>query len=592
MNQRSTLGANPHGRSSVQRIARGVLCAIALTMAFSLLGAPANFSEGESAAVKFGVHEIALTGDAPRGNPFDTIVSIRFVPPSGDAHAKTVLGFYDGGTTWRARVYVSETGTWRWTSTCETDARLDGKSGAFAASESRLRGRLLVHPKNPWQWATEDGRWFLNLNDTAYFLLCPHQAFGQPVRDDDAKAYVRDLVARGITSLRSFTLVGPGGHMEDGPKFAQRWRDSVFEDDAMTRLRLPHFRVADERLRWLLNEFPDVYVQFILFPRGSRWSKDDQMWRSFTPEQRERVMRTMIARYAAYPQLFWLVTNDAHYGPEFPNNNAFAREVGEYFLRHDPWRHPMAAGHARRLPYYFGGEAWSTYLHLEENFDTGAVQCREHYRFGKPVFLGEDRYEQDHRDRDPMHMQYFQRRLFWSWLLSGGSANYGGRWWDVVPYGETGTRPSIRGAAGGEAGKTPPTVHSRALVGLDSVRAIRDYFLERKIELSDFQPAPEIVKNATGTPESRKAKVMRRESAEFLIYDANATSDDRTMNTDGARRVTITVDLTELPGHYTVEWYRALDGAAQTAPDVAGGAPRTLTSPWQGHDCVVRLRRK
>ena len=85
MNQRSTLGANPHGGSSVQRIARGVLCAIALTMAFSLLGAPANFSEGETAAVKFGVHEIALTGDSPRGNPFDTIVSIRFVPPSARA---------------------------------------------------------------------------------------------------------------------------------------------------------------------------------------------------------------------------------------------------------------------------------------------------------------------------------------------------------------------------------------------------------------------------------------------------------------------------------------------------------------------------
>ena len=32
--------------------------------------------------------------------------------------------------------------------------------------------------------------------------------------------------------------------------------------------------------------------------------------------------------YAAFPQIFWLIVNDAHYGPEYPNNNAFAREVG------------------------------------------------------------------------------------------------------------------------------------------------------------------------------------------------------------------------------------------------------------------------
>ncbi len=565
---------------------------LACACAFASPLAAANFSSGSQSAAKFGVHEITLAGDGRVDNPFDTLATVTFVPPSGAAGAKTVHAFYDGDDTWRARVYVSEPGRWTWTSRSAGDRGLDGKSGAFTAGDSRLRGRLLLHPRNPHHWVTESGQWFLNLNDTAYFLLCPHSAFGQPVPEEDVKDYVRDAVARGITSLRSFTLVGPGGHMEDGPAFARRWRDSVFADDALTRLRLLHFRVADERLRWLLNEHPDLFMQFILFPRGSRWSKDDQMWRTFSPEQKERVMRAMIARYAAYPQLFWLVTNDAHYGPDFPNNNAFAREVGEYFLRRDPWRHPMAAGHARRVPYYFGAEAWSTYLHLEENFDTGAVQCRQHYHYGKPVFLGEDRYEQDHADRDPKDMRYFQRRLFWSWLLSGGSANYGGRWWVLVPYGETGSRPSIRGAASGEGGKAPPAVHARALTGLDSVRAIRDYLVDRRIELSDFQPAPERVKNAAGTPESRMAKVMRRGSAELLIYDANATSDDRAMTANSARHVTITVDLTAMPGDFAVEWFRAADGVAQAASDVAGRAPRTLTSPWQGQDCVLRLRRK
>ena len=79
-------------------------------------------------------------------------------------------------------------------------------------------------------------------------------------------------------------------------------------------------------------------------------------------------------------------------------------------------------------------------------------------------------------------MQYWQRRLFWAWLLSGGSANYGGRWWAVEPYSETGTRAS--------------TYYNRAentfrtqLTGLDSVRPIRDFFEQRAIDLGDFEPA-------------------------------------------------------------------------------------------------------
>ncbi len=61
------------------------------------LGSPAvalaeNFSAGASAAVKFGVHEIVLTGDGSVANPFDTIATVRF----DEQNAKTVQAFFDG----------------------------------------------------------------------------------------------------------------------------------------------------------------------------------------------------------------------------------------------------------------------------------------------------------------------------------------------------------------------------------------------------------------------------------------------------------------------------------------------------------------
>src|SRR5262245_55610133 len=94
-----------------------------------------NFSTG-AAAIKFGVHEVVLTGDGAVANPFDTQVTVTFAPSSGAGQARTVPAFYDGENTWRARVYVSEVGPWRWESRCATDARLAGKSGTFEAAES------------------------------------------------------------------------------------------------------------------------------------------------------------------------------------------------------------------------------------------------------------------------------------------------------------------------------------------------------------------------------------------------------------------------------------------------------------------------
>lgn len=546
----------------------------ALTSSARAAGA-GNFTSGQEAARRFGVHEIVLTGDGAVANPFDAVAKVTFTPPSGAKQAKTVYAFYDGGNTWRARVYVSEAGKWRWSSTCTTDKGLDARSGGFDAADSKLRGRLLPHPKNPRHWITEDGRWFLNLNDTAYFLLCAQDAQGSPVHDEEMLQYVRDDVARGITSIRCFLASRPEGYI-DSP---DQWRAWYFPDKSRDRLRLENLQCADRRLRMLLDQFPDLAVQLILFPLEA-YARDDRTWTALAKVQRERLLRNLMARFAAYPQLFWLITNDAHYGDKFPNSNAMAREVGAYLKQHDPWQHPRSTGHARRLPFYFGGEDWATYVHIEHAHDLGAAEYGKYHALAKPVFLGEDRYEQDHGPKvDPMHMRYWQRRLFWAWLLSGGSANYGGRWAVVHPYSETGTRPFHNRKVDFHA----------ALSGLDSVRPIRDYFAERKIELSDFVPDHSLAGDADGGSGVRAPKLMRRGRDEFLLYHPNAAADGREAKTHAERRARLRLDLRKTDGHFSVEWYRVHDGIAQEGKRLAGGKEVELASPWPGHDVVLRL---
>lgn len=94
---------------------RGLL--LACLLASGQMARAANLTAGSDFAVKFGVHEIVLTDDGSAANPFDTVATVTFVPPSGEKNAKVVHAFFDGGNTWRARVYVSETGTWTWTLT-------------------------------------------------------------------------------------------------------------------------------------------------------------------------------------------------------------------------------------------------------------------------------------------------------------------------------------------------------------------------------------------------------------------------------------------------------------------------------------------
>lgn len=556
--------------------------AITLLLSLSVFGGATlradNFTTGDAAAIKFGVHEIALTGNGSTTNPFDTIATVRFTPPSGAANAKTAWAFYDGGNTWRARVYLTEAGPWTWSSSCETDTGLAGKTGSFSCQDSQLPGRLLPHPKNSRHWMNESGGWFLNLSDTAYFLLCAQDGNGDPVSDKTAKQFVQDDVDHGITSLRCFLASRRGGFAES----SDQWQAWHFADEAFNRPRLDNLQLADRRLQMLHNDYPHVAIQLILFPLEA-YARDDRFWTALTPTQRERLLRQLVARFAAYPQLLWLITNDAHYGPKFSNSNAMAREVGTFLMTHDPWQHPRSTGHARRLPFFFSDEAWATYIHIEHAHDLAAQQYAPYEAFGKPVFLGEDRYEQDHGPKlDPLHMRYWQRRLFWSWLLSGGSTNYGGRWWAVHPYSATGTLQA-------KYHKRPDVTFSKELTGLHSVRPIRDYFAERKIDLAEFIPDHALVSDPDSTTTARAPKLMRKDYSDFLIYCPHAAADDQAAQVNATQRARLRLNLQNTSGRFTTEWYRAADGLAQIGPTIDGGQQHDLASPWIGADVVLRL---
>jgi hypothetical protein len=559
-----------------------VVCATLASSAFA-----ANFTSGAATAQEFGTHEIVLYGSGSVPNPFDTVSTVRFTPPSGPANAVTVNAFYDGGDTWRARVYVTEAGSWSWTSTATTDLGLDGKSGSFVSVASNLRGALRKHRANPHAWMTDDGRWFANVSDTAYRLF--HR--------DDAplwREFVRDASTKGIDCLRVASLGGWGGtanvSVDDNDTWMWNdpWVGGASPD--YTRYDLSKFQNTDERIEWILDNYPSMYLQMILFGlKGYGSEATGDWWQSIPEGARANTMRYMIARWSAFPNVFWLIVNDMHSDAKYPKNLAFAREAGSFIAANDPYRHLLSSGPNRRAGFPFTTPddlKWVSYAYIEDANAVGSDAIRQHKLEDVPlhVWLGEDYYEQDHGHyKDP---RYFFRWLYWSWFLSGGSANYCGRFGQIHPYSMT-ARPDL-----GWRGIDKRSVFTgEQLVGLDSVPTIARYFDDRKIDLSLFQPNDTRVSDPDGRAGRLRPKLMERGTDEILIYQPNAAADAHDARVDETKTARLRVDLTGFSGKLQVEWTRALDGVSQKAGTIEGGTERDFVAPWQGQDVLLHLKR-
>jgi len=574
-------------------IARGktrlaAVVGVCLSLALSVSAFAANFTSGASPAQKFGTHEIVLQGRGSVPNPFDTVGTVRFTPPSGPANAVTVNAFYDGGDTWRARVYVTETGAWTWTSTSTSDPGLDGKSGTFVSVDSTLRGALRKHKSNPHAWMTDDGQWFANISDTAYRLFHAQDA---PLW----REFVRDASAKGVDCLRVASLGGWGGTANvpvddnDTWMWNDPWAGGAAPD--YTRYDLSKFQSTDERVEWILDNHPGMYLQMILFGLKGYGSEGTGAWWQALPEGvRANTMRYMIARWSAFPNLFWLIVNDMHSDAKYPKNQAFAREAGAFIAANDPYRHLLSSGPTRRAGFPFTSAddlKWCSYAYIEDANAVGGDSIRQYKLDDLPlhVWLGEDYYEQDHGHyKDP---RFFFRWLYWSWLLSGGSANYCGRFGQVHPYSMT-ARPDL--AWKGIDKRTDYT--GEPLSGLDSVPTITRYLEDRKIDLSSFAPNDARVSDADGRTGKLRPKLMERGSDEILVYQPNAAADAHDARVDETKTARLRVDLTGFAGKLQVEWTRALDGVSQKAGTIEGGAEREFVAPWQGQDVLLRLKRQ
>jgi hypothetical protein len=424
---------------------------------------------------------------------------------------------------------------------------------------------------------------------------------------------------------------------------------------------LKSFQNADEKLKLLLNQYPGVYVQMLLLP--DHWYnpndsdpdyRSSENWRDINGVLKEQLWKTMIARWAAFPNVFWSISNDISdddsarpnmpaYWSKQPNGH-FAREIGCYFggdgsssacasvKAHDPWnqpegpRRPMSLGHLREVEdNYVKGTAtpvapWHTYITAYSYSDLSAQQMdgttplpqpsfvwpigNGVYSYAyesKPAFNTEDRYEGNfHGDSKPKEVEYpdyYFRRLFWSYLLSGGGATYEAdpTWMGLHTYSTGWYTYTV-------VVNSTPIAYTSTLVGLNGVRSIPGVLDSARVDLALFRPQDALI-TKSGNPdwaEFNRAQVARRGSKEILAYIPN-TSPLTTPDADGRRKAavattiaTVSVNMSEFTDpNYVVTWYNP-QGTPQPTSVITGnptpGATVTrILTPSFGGDAVLHI---
>lgn len=692
---RADQGTGVHSADAFQAAAEAATAHAAAAAAVTI----PNFSTGADDAALYGVHEISFTL-ATVSNPYAATHFVTFTPQNSSGDFKTVMAFYDGPQggqdIWKARVYVNHVVTWTW----QADSGASGSFTAVAPDGSQLRGMLRVTSGisgSGKRWYTDDGRTFLPMADTAYRLFFDTPSGGVPGRNCPpvrptaaAQAFVTqyaaEVVAKGInvlrvevlgtwayesrtmlptpppppapsptpaeceTDLSLFWSADPNGANTDlfnaTPTIAQ-----LATPDASFYPNLMSFQNTDRKLQWLLNAYPGLYIQMILVPEPEHTSWD-HTWiatapaPSITPILREQLWRTMVARWAAFPNVFWSISNDLN--DTKTNTQQLAKEVGCYFAgdastycqgsnlydvnhpHHDPWYQgrPLSLGHLRNAKDSFlsaiPAAPWHSYVTAYSGADLSAQEMDGtrimpstpvptptptpeppltpfHYSdTSKPVFNVEDQYEEAiGENKEVENPAYFYRRLFWSYLLSGSGATYGaGDTWTGNHTYSTGVYTTTN------AQGTP--VATFQLAGLDHIRYISDTLANARVDPASFKPNDALIALPTGNAdwaEFNRVQVASRDDKEILAYIPNGLPPtSMTYWYNEARRKTaantavpesVTVNMSTFTDpNYAVTWYNPTSGNSVGTTSLISGTSSSVSlqapSGWIG-DAVVHI---
>ncbi len=503
-----------------------------------------NFASGGEQALHRGVYEVALEADqAPEDPWLSAECDVTFTRPDGSA--VPVRAFFDGGAIFRARAYCDQVGAWRWQSSSKVPG-LGEKSGAFEVVESELPGKLRIHATDPWQFAYDNGEWFLHIGDTGYRYL----AASEP----KWREYIDQAAEMGATKVRTWFCEG-------------RSDVAALLTGGRSGLALDYWQEMERRLRYALERHPHVIFQLI--PYGEDIGEVRRYGGGDAPAR--LIASHAQSRFSAFPNVTWCASNDliivtdGRAGHRDVHVSVIDAICADMHAR-EPWATLITNHQARFTGYRFVHAEWSDIITLEDQDQVaGELMLEYRAKSAGPVVMDEDRYE---HHREPAHKRYFFRRLMWASLLSGAHATYGGlRTYEPYDGDLRGVQGYFDACAAGKLAK-----------GAHDFRAIHRFFEDTRLTLVGMTPDDAFV---GGEPMRRKCI---RDDRAVIVYLANPSGTEPGTDAEGSDWPT--VDLALPPGIWRARWFDPGTGEWSDGPVVESDVD--LAAPGPG-DWVLLL---
>lgn len=313
------------------------------------------------------VFEITLKGPITE-NPFtDTKVSATF--QSGTT-SKTVEGFYDGAGIYKIRFMPRSTGTWTYVTQSNQKA-LQGKKGKFICTNPSTDNHGPVEVKDTFYLAYADGTPHYSFGTTCYGWV--HQG-------DSLASQTLNTLSNGYFNKMRMCIFPKDYDWNKNEPLFYPFEGKPLKDWDYSRFNPQYFRNIEKRILQL--DSLGIEADLIVFHPYDRWG-----FKTMNRETDERYVRYIIARFAAYKNVWWSMAN------EFDFMEAKKMEDWDHiisvFANTDPYQHLI--GIHNGAIWYDHTNPYITHASIQNEETHKAKEWRLKYQ--KPVVLDECRYE-------------------------------------------------------------------------------------------------------------------------------------------------------------------------------------------------------
>lgn len=507
-------------------------------------------------ADRYGPVELTFYSTKDRSNPYlEVDITAHIQPPSDSGEpAYDIPGFWDGGNVWRVRWVPRHAGTYSVVVTASDvgDAGLHGQQFSTRVgprmSSWAQRGFVRVDPTQPYALRFDDGTRFWWLGDTQWISLYEvgwGRTAQSAITDDLWRKMVDHRRAVGFTVIQCVVWNSSVGWLDGVFPFVQGGKD-------LDRIDPRSWKRVDERLRYAV--WQGLLVNLMLSSGGEHFRDAD-----WTPARRERLLRYIVARFAAYNVAFGggeeIDMYDDKAAVPDPQKEAKFREFVATLHRADPY-HRLVGLHASDfdrvlvpdavdiVQTQYGGRKDGKF----KKTDIELMRKRAR-QFGKPFINAETAYfSRTDRDPDLARPETF-RRLAWRVYMSGAAGyTYGNAHWVI---------------GGTQGPHAPPVVLPIDLeeAGVHEMRKLALWYKQTALDWAEL--------------------TQFRDLGDQRILASNPGR-HYVMLVEDKRGPPVTLDLTESQGKFRGRWFDIVRGEFTKTIALPGGRKHRIAvpGPW------------